>query len=565
MPGWWRMMRTEVRQALNEPENAVLLGILAVALALRVWGIGFGLPYRYHPDEPQHVVEAARMLAERRLEPTIFNNPPLYKYLLMLVDAGFFVGSLLFGHYPTDFIASINFDPSPLYLLGRVTSAIAGTLTVLVTYFFGKTAYNQRVGLLAAVSLAVAFLPVRESHYAVNDALLGLLVTTSLLGSMLVAQRGERRDYALGAIAVGLALATKYTAAFTVVTLMMGHFLAPDIRITSLAKLKLKWLIGALFLVGASAILGSPYFLLKPGKVLHDISTSIYSYGQHNFEGWQIDTVSGYVFYLKSLWWGLGPGLVALSVLGIALALARRRKEDILLLSFPLLLYLFMGWQQMYFARFILPAIPPLLVLAASAAENLASYTVDKLSLPWTIAPARSVAMLLITVVVTVQPAIASIRHNYLLTQKDTRTLAKEWIEANILEGARIAVDWPHHAPPLSTLDDPEPDSARTYDVLVVGGRGLSDHPIQYYRAEGFQYLIASSNIYNIPLMDEVRNAARRMFYASLDKELELVHEVRPYGGGLEPPFIFDHVCGPAIGLWQRERPGPTIKVYGMK
>jgi hypothetical protein len=29
--------------------------------------------------------------------------------------------------------------------------------------------------------------------------------------------------------------------------------------------------------------------------------------------------------------------------------------------------------------------------------------------------------------------------------------------------------------------------------------------------------------------------------------------------------FIFDEIYGPAISLWQRERPGPTIKVYRLK
>lgn len=542
-----------------------LLSILIVALGLRLWGVSFGLPYRYHPDEPQHVAEAAKMLADKSLEPPVFNNPPFYKYVLMVGDVGFFIFSMLFGHYAstTELISSISQDPSPLYFLGRVISATAGTLTVLVVYFLGKTAYNKRTGILAALFLAVAFLHVRDSHYAVNDALLTLLVTLSLLGSILIVQHGRKRDYILAAVAAGLAFATKYTAIFTVVTLTLAHFLSPGIQFTSLSKLKIKNLIGSGVLVGLAAILGSPYFLLKPGKVYSDVFNSIYSYGAYGFEGWQIDTISGYLFYLKSLWWGLGAGLVILSILGIAVALIRHRREDVLLLSFPLMLYLFMGRQQMYFARFILPVIPAMLVFAALAATSLVDYITSRIRLPESRFSAQPL-LILFAAIVILQPAITSIRHNYLLTQKDTRTLTKEWIEANIPAGAKIAVDWPHHSPSLATQLDPEPASARKYDVLVVGGHGISDHNLDYYYTEGFEYLITSSTISNIPLSNKDQADKRQEFYTSLDKELELVYQAQPNKSDREPVFIFDEIYGPAISLWQREQPGPIIKVYSL-
>jgi hypothetical protein len=43
---------------------------------------------------------------------------------------------------------------------------------------------------------------------------------------------------------------------------------------------------------------------------------------------------------------------------------------------------------------------------------------------------------------------------------------------------------------------------------------------------------------------------------------LELVKEFSADPSGDEPPFLFDEIYGPVISLWQRERPGPTIRVY---
>ena len=41
-----------VAVAWRPPVGAALAAVLLGALALRLWGIDYGLPYAYHPDEP---------------------------------------------------------------------------------------------------------------------------------------------------------------------------------------------------------------------------------------------------------------------------------------------------------------------------------------------------------------------------------------------------------------------------------------------------------------------------------------------------------------------------------
>ena len=542
--------------------TSLVVGILFIALVLRLWGIGFGLPYEYHVDEVQYVRQAASMGANG-LEPVWWNNPPFYKYVLLGEYAGLFGIGKLLGWYSSvaDFGAQNVLDPTWLYLLGRGTSALLGTLTVLVVYWLGKATYDRRVGLLAAWFLAVCFIHVRDSHYAVNDIPLTFFVTVALLAAVKIVESGDKKWYALAGIALGLGFATKYSAASALVPIVLAHFFSPGVQLKARFRLQVHRLAIALAAAGLAAIVASPYFVLTPGRVIQDAYEALYLAGRQGFDGWQIDPAGGYIFYLKSLWWGLGVGLFVLCLSGIAWTVVKRQPVSLVLLSFPMLLYLFMGQQNMFFARFILPAVPPLLVLAASAAgdllEQIASWTDARRSVAF-----ESVALLIIVIFVTAQPITSSIRHGYLLTQNDTRTLAKEWIEVNILEGVRIAVDWPHHGPSLSTLDDPEADSNRTYDVWLVGGHGLPDHSLEYYQAEGYEYLIASSFIYNIPLVDEHRDAERQVFYTSLDEELELVQDFQPYEGDSEPMFTFEEIYGPAVSLWQRERPGPTLKIF---
>jgi hypothetical protein len=160
------------------------------------------------------------------------------------------------------------------------------------------------------------------------------------------------------------------------------------------------------------------------------------------------------------------------------------------------------------------------------------------------------------------QPLSQSIRHDILLTRRDTRTLAKEWIEAHIPTGNKIAVDWPVLSPPLYGTWSLVPYSDKQYDITVIGERGLPRHPIAWYREHEFDYLIASSFVYNIRWISKELDAERQAYYVALEQEHELIQVFNPYASDAELPFIYNEMYGPAINLWQRQRPGPTIKVY---
>src|SRR5579859_3719923 len=100
-----------------------LASLFAVALALRLGGIAFGLPYVFHSDEPTHVGEAIRLI-NGTTDALSFANPSLYKYLL----AGLFDATI-----GPRRVAEVG--ASPLYLMARLASAAFGALTVLAVYW----------------------------------------------------------------------------------------------------------------------------------------------------------------------------------------------------------------------------------------------------------------------------------------------------------------------------------------------------------------------------------------------------------------------------------------------
>ena len=86
---------------------------------------------------------------------------------------------------------------------------------------------DRRVGFLAGALLAVAFLPVHYSHFALNDAPTLAPLALCLVGVAGIYRTGRTREYVLAGAALGVAIATKYTAGILVVTIVAAAFASP--------------------------------------------------------------------------------------------------------------------------------------------------------------------------------------------------------------------------------------------------------------------------------------------------------------------------------------------------
>lgn len=550
-----------VGQKVRSPWAWGVGGVLVLALGLRLWGIGFGLPHLYHFDEMFYVV-AALWLGKGVLltpphAPTGLSNVLFGEYGLY-----YLVGRLT-GTFPSTqaFEVAYRADPTVFYLLDRLTVALLGAATVLAVYGLGKALSGRLPGLLAAGLLAVSFLHVRDSHYGVPDVPMTLLVTAAVALAAMAVGSGRRSLLYGAGLAGGLAVALKWTALPILLPVGWAAWCTAGAEgRRGLRRLLARPMVLAAACLAFGFVAGSPQILLAPGPFLKYALAEWQAGDKGGFGTWQVDALPGWLFYLKTLAWGLGPAMLVLAVAGglrrLALAARRRDPMSILVLAFPVAYYLGMGATRHYFARYALPLAPFAALFAAEAIEAGARWLgASRPRVRWALAG-------LLVVGAAVPTLVSGLRSDYLLTQEDTRTSAKQWIEAHLPEGSKIAVDWTVHGPPLASPTNPLPRSSRLYDVHILEGTGLADHPLAWYREQGFDYLVASSSIYRLRLVDTVRDAERQAFYAALDLELEPVQQFRASPGEEELPFIFDEIYGPAVGLWQRERPGPTIKIY---
>jgi hypothetical protein len=215
-----------------------------------------------------------------------------------------------------------------------------------------------------------------------------------------------------------------------------------------------------------------------------------------------------------------------------------------------------LGTSKMAFIRYVVPLMPFISLFTAVGFITVYNIMFTK---------NKHVALLLssfLFILVIFTPLRTVFGQNLLLTKEDSRITAKRWIEENIPADSKIALQW--FTPTLSTKENPEPGSTRTFEAIILDP--FTSNPdyysLDYYITNKFQYIVISSYIYGLRRVDDFEEATRQDFYASLLDNAELLAEFNPYKANLDPPFYFEEIYGPVISLRSRDRPGPVIKVY---
>lgn len=531
---------------------------IVFALGLRLWGISFGLPYRYHIDETFYVAQSLQLPTTRFDLPVTTHGPNLFYMGLLAEYALYFVALYLVGAVNSlaEFEALYRNDPTTFVLLARITSAIAGMLTLIPIYLTGKRIHGRAVGIGAAVLLASSFQHVRESHYGTPDVLVGLLVAVSLYSVISLYQSGERRHYFLAGLVAGLATGMKFTSGLLWLPIIMAHLM----RIRSAGPIVYyrKWvpahrplLLTAATFVGAFAI-AYPNILVRPARFVEYVRFLIDVNRIGFAPQFIIEPSPAWMYYPFSLIWGFGWLLFVLMVISVVIAIARRQAEELILLAFVVVNLLFLIRAPYYASRYLMPLLPPLCVLTASGVYFLVS--VDRLR------DFRHLAFPAVLFLALIQPIGYAIRHDQLLTEVDTRTIAKDWISVNIPPGSKVAVDWRKHSPPIRPLTEEYPAADTAYEIVEVGGIGLPIYSLDEYQDMGVDYLVMSSYIDDLALASVEDQRKKEKLHSEVEA-LGAIFEARPYAFH-KPDFVFDQLFGPVTTLWQFERPGPTITIY---
>lgn len=408
-----------------------ILTIVFIGLLLRLWGIWNA----DSSDEYNEVFEALRVCSghlnfERW-------GKRFYLYILSIEYGIYYiVGWILqiFGS-PIDFATKIVRDLAPLFILARTTSALFGTASVFMTYLIGKSLVSKKAGLIASLFLCLNVVNIELSHYARVDATLCFVVLIAFYFVVRV-HVGEpetiSKFYVLAGIFSGIAFQNKLPAVIVIIPFLFAHLFKYQSK-NLLKGIFCKELgyYGVFFILGL--IIGNPAILFAPFKFVASLlgAGSVYTTPINESKSEHI----GFVSYLIYFWRELGILLSILAGYSMLRAMFSKNREDILLLSFIIPFYLLMGASSyMVSPSYMIPLMPFLYILTSK-------YLVEIIeNRKWSAKIAQR-ALIALCLALLIYPIKNVILFETSMSGKNTRLLAKDWIEKNIPFGTKILMD----------------------------------------------------------------------------------------------------------------------------
>lgn len=380
---------------------------------LRLVSIWFGLPHlQTRPDEETAIGRAIAMRGGD-LNPHFFHWPSLVFYVFAaLLEAASWIRGLLF-HDP-----SLTLNEQ--FVVSRAFVALAGTATIVVLFGLARRLADDTTALAASLFLSVAFLHVRDSHFAMTDIVMTLLLTLSLAlllrahdipaAAPPLPPRGVR-GFAAAGLAGGLAASTKYSAAAVGVAMAASQVL-----------LLMRWRAGwfrpqwwtpsAVFVVAFGC-----------GFIAATFARDLKFDFQHLSVGHTLNTTPAWIYHAtRSLPYGLGWPIFIAALAGIVPALRSCGARALPILAFAAVFYASIGSGRTVFFRYILPLVPLACLLAGIAVQQAAAWLASRLRVSTGVAAAALAA------VVAAPAFVNAVWFDMLLARTDTRVLAGRWL-----------------------------------------------------------------------------------------------------------------------------------------
>lgn len=530
-------------------------GILLFGLILRLWGIRSGLPIVYNLDEYAHFTVTAVNMFGDGLNPHYFQNPPAFTYLLHTIY------SIWFGVPPIRSMGeavhrSFDADPTTIYLIARVTSALMGIGAAWLMFFASKRLWGTAVGLATAAFMCFTFLPVHYSHFALNDVPTLLPLALAIFGLAGVINKGRLLDYSIAGLGLGLATATKYTAA----ALSVAIFAAWLIRYfedKERGRREFLYGLAAAGIVLVAFVIANPYSVLDASTFIDQVLRQKEYTG--GIEKLGTDDTTGWQYYLWTMWWGFGAIPLLLAVVGAAIALKKDWRRSLPLILFGVATWLFMGREIRFYARWMMPIYPVLAAMAGYAVIEIGRRIAARATK--SDAPsgrAVTLAAVAVTAIALVGPLIHIIHNNVVLTRTDTRAQAKQWLLDNVPAGEKVAIDLvgpPAYYDGLEIKPLPRGKQVERY------AQELSAAQIKQLEQQGYCYVVSASIQRGRVTKDPSKAPGAAGYYEALDEQAEKVASFSPMKPGAElPKFNFDISYNYyPLGY---QRPGPLIDIY---
>lgn len=475
---------SEESDTKNKLSTALLIFALLFGVFIRFYGIDFGLPTPYHPDELQKARLVKNMMATGSLNPNFHALPPFLLYLSWGMEK---VVSF-FDFYPDNKIIRILFS-------GRLVNAFCGSFSILILFLIGRNLYGKFSGALAAFLLAISPLHVTNSRYMKEDAL--FLTFVLICAYFVIRVINEKKIYFLylASFFAGIAFGAKYTGSVTIIMVLAVPWLVRD-RLTIKPNLYfLKHTIFSLILLPVGLFLTLPY-AIGDYEAFTDIINGLAKESKHAMRGHQglaISAFSQYWMYhfSRSIIPGLGWIIVFSALFSLGLALKKKEVKSLWVFGIVLLFYLPAEWAQSKPPpqpdRYVIACLPFLILLATVLIEKTLST--------------KKLYLLISIIILSIQPLAKTIA---LATEikHDTREQMTDWMRKSFPEGTKILIAGEKTYLPVI------PRKFRTKSLRKVRSKDRAKI-IEEIKSSGYQYLLIT-NLTNPRFKVEAQNESRK-------------------------------------------------------
>jgi len=484
----------------------LLLPALLLGACLRLYGIKFGLPSNFHPDEVPKVNAIMRMYDGKTLDPQYFLHPSL----------------LLYSTYGTNKVLHLLgvFDGSfrdSAFLAGRTVSFLAGMLSIVLTYLIGKSLFSARTGGLAALFLAVFPLHVTCSRYLKEDSLLTFVALACVYTTIFAVQNNRRWLLLLAGILAGCTAGTKYSGILMVVVPASAPWLSsrrifPEVR-------WIPWAVAAVAIAPLGFLMTTPYALLNSAKFLNDFRAE----SRHMQTGHTVSITAWSQLWMYHFWRSIWPGVTGvaavLSCVAFGFLLRRGKLEDLVVIGVALLFYLPAEYVKAKPApqpeRYILPCLP---FLAIGVAELIRSVSMFRYRGARTLATLSALVLVLTPL----------IRSGVLAREvaNDTRDQLASWMKENLPKGSKVLMDWKPYCPNFH---------GEYFEVHhIPRARIILELDLNELKRSGADYLVLSSLFYNRYFSQPNSEANLRQRFREVFQKVRVIKQVEapsgPYG-----------------------------------
>ncbi len=564
--------------------NVLLLGVLLIGAYFRFTGIKWDDNHHLHPDERfltmvESSITPVKTLSEYFDTANSSLNPNNRGY-------NFYVYGTLpifIVRYVGHWTGQTGYDQ--IHVVGRILSGVFDLGTILFIFLIGRKLYrNARVGLLAALFLALSVLPIQLSHFFAVDTFATFFVYVALYAALgiSVAKNGvstlpddvtpespEKKTwwlqnwrpfmpYAMFGLFFGMALASKVSVYALALVLPMSSLvyylnLKPEHR-----EAETGFILRNLFLAGIIAFftfrIFQPYSFMGPGFFGLSLNKNWISNLKElsHISSGEVDVPFALQWARRPItfaWtnmvkWGLGLPLGLTAWAGFAWMAWRSVKGDwkkhLLILFWAAFIFVTQSVNPVRAMRYQMPIYPALALIAAwfilklwdSVPNQVRKLT--KVNFHWN--KVFSIVLLVVTIISSALWAFAFTR---IYTRPVTRVAASEWIYSHIPAAINLQVD------PKSGMQFMQPVAYQNSAYIssdmpyVYGYTPSEDVKVSSFKIE--HVLAAQENVNPISLLVYIRepltngaNYKATGFYQSVfDTSTDI------QGGIVEIPFNF--------------------------